>query len=167
MKGQCMVGRKNWPASATALVGLFFAATLTMAATKAPIRWHSDPAKAHQLARTHRRPMLLFITTNGCHYCSTMKTRTFADPQVAADITSQFVAATVNGPDYATLTHQLGVKGYPTTVIISPDYRVLDSITGYVDARRFRQRLSASVDRHLVAMRRSSSAQWKVAARRR
>jgi thioredoxin-related protein len=111
-------------------------------AAQAEVQWHADPAKAHQLARDHQRPLLLLLTTDGCYYCTKMKQSTYRDRLVAADIANHFVAAQVNAKKHRTLARKLGVKAYPTTVIISPDYKVMDVIPGYVDAKTLRVRMA-------------------------
>ena len=118
---------------------------------QAEIPWHADPAKAHQLARQQERPLLLLLTTSGCHYCSKMKQSTYRDRLVAADITDHFVAARIDAKKHPTLTKKLGVKVYPTTVIISPDYKVVDVIRGYVDAKKLRTRMAVAARRVQVA----------------
>lgn len=112
------------------------------AAEEATILWYSDPAEAHQLARQRHVPMLLLVTMDGCFYCAKMKRSTYRDQVVAADIRRHFVAARIDAKKHVKLAQELGVKVYPTTVIISPDYKVMDVIRGYVDARHLRQRMA-------------------------
>jgi protein disulfide-isomerase len=136
---------------------LMAAATLLVRGTaggsvaESEIQWHADPAQAHALARRDGRPLLLLLTTDQCYYCSKMKLSTYRDRQVAADITDHFVAAQIDAKKHPLLTKKLGVKVYPTTVIISPDYRVIDLIAGCVDAGKLRVRMAAATTRNRVA----------------
>jgi len=125
-------------------------ATSGPSAEKSAIQWKSDPAEAHRLARQWNRPMLLLITMDGCFYCTKMKQSTYRDAVLASDITNHFVAARVDSKQYATLARELGVQVYPTTVIISPDYKVVDVIRGYVNAKKLRRRLAVVTRRDRV-----------------
>ena len=129
--------------------GLAMAAMLAVSASgpsaeNAAIQWHSDPAKAHQLARQQNRPLLLLVTMDGCFYCTKMKQSTYQDAVVASEVADRFVAARIDAKGHRALVEKLGVEVYPTTVIVSPDYRVLDVIRGYVDSSRLRQRMTAA-----------------------
>lgn len=97
--------------------------------------------------RREARPMLLFVTREGCLYCVRMKQQTYADAGVASEITRSFVATTVDGLQQQSLVRQLGVRVYPTTVIISPQNEVLDVIDGFVDSNVLRSRLAAVTSR--------------------
>ena len=118
---------------------------------QAEIPWHADPVQAHQLARQQERPLLLLLTTSGCHYCTKMKQSTYRDRRVATDITDHFVAARIDAKKHPVLTKKLGVTAFPTTVIISPDYKVVDVIRGYVDARKLRTRMAVAARRVRIA----------------
>jgi uncharacterized protein YyaL (SSP411 family) len=130
---------------------LLASTAVARAASPAEIRWYGDPAEAHQLARQHERPLLLLLTTEGCFYCSKMKESTYRDQQVATDISKHFVAAQVDAKQHPVLAKKLGVKVYPTTVIISPDFKVMDVIRGYVDAKKLRLRMASAAGRVRVA----------------
>lgn len=134
-----------------AMATLLACATVARPAAQGEIQWHADPVKAHQLARRHERPMLLLLTTDGCFYCSKMKQSTYRDRYVATDIAKHFVAAQINAKKHPTLAKKLGVKAYPTTVIISPDYKVMDVIRGYVDAKKLRSRMAVATSRARIA----------------
>jgi thioredoxin-like negative regulator of GroEL len=71
-----------------------------------------------------------------------MKTQTYEDAAVVGRIRQSYVAASINGPRQPDLARKLGVQVYPTTVILSPDARVLDSIRGYVPPAELQERLT-------------------------
>ena len=43
--------------------------------------------------------------------------------------------------DYRELVQKLGVRGYPSTLLVSPQGEVLDFMEGYVEARAFADRV--------------------------
>jgi thioredoxin-related protein len=134
-----------------AVTAVMLVAASAMAAGQDGIQWHSDPAKAHQLARRQNRPLLLLVTMESCHYCTKIKQSTYMDGNVAATVADGFVASRIDAKNHKALVEQLKIEVYPTTVIISPDYQVLDVIRGYVDPVRLRQRMAAAAHRDRIA----------------
>ena len=111
------------------------------AAESMTLAWHSDADAAWKATQISNRPMLLFITMSNCTYCEKMKYETYRDDTVISDIQNSFIPATVEGPRHPKLVEKLGVQSYPTTVIIGPDGRVWESITGYLTPKELRRRL--------------------------
>jgi thioredoxin-related protein len=109
----------------------------------AKLPWLHDVNAAWQETQTSRRPMLLFITTQGCTYCRLMERDTFSDGEVIAQIGQAFVPITIDAADQAAFVKKLGIRLYPTTVIIGPNSKVLDSISGYMKPQQLRTRLLA------------------------
>lgn len=111
------------------------------AVERVALAWHSDTNTAWKATQASNRPMLLFITMSNCSYCEKMKYVTYSDDSVISDIQNTFIPATVEGPSHPKLVEKLGIQVYPTTVIIGPDGRVLESITGYLEPQQLRRRL--------------------------
>ena len=119
---------------------LMLAATASVHA--ADLAWESDVDAAWKVAREKQRPLLVFITTAGCRYCTLMQNTTFADPDVADLIDRGFVPAAVDAKDVAWLIKSQKVTSFPTTLVISADAQVLDRINGYVKAAELVPRLN-------------------------
>ncbi len=111
------------------------------------IVWQQDMPAAWKSMRDEGRPMLLFVTMDGCHHCRRMEAQTYRDERVVGRIRSSFVAAAINGPRQPEVARRLGVRVYPTTLIISPEFRVLESIRGYVPPEELTARLAAVSER--------------------
>ncbi len=111
------------------------------------IHWHTSAEQAWQEMRDHDRPLLLFVTTNGCRYCDKMKGDTYADDDVRTDVDGSFVALRINADNEATeqWLARFGIRLYPTTLLISPQSKLIDRIDGYVDAEKMRPRLARAV----------------------
>jgi thioredoxin-related protein len=111
--------------------------------------WHDDVDAAWNEARQHERPLLLFISTAGCRYCTMMQNGTFSDPAVAELITQGFVPAAVNADDVAWLVKSEKIASYPTTLVISREAKVIEHIRGYVKPAELKPRLArtAAVER--------------------
>jgi thioredoxin-related protein len=127
-----------------------FGALLMMATLLAPARgeegeqivWSHDVDAAWEETVRGGRPLLLFITRPRCKYCVQMKTATLADEQVADQVMNEFVPVTIDPQSDPALIKELNVKSFPTTLIISPDAKMLDHIKGYLPPAEFQKRLS-------------------------
>jgi thioredoxin-related protein len=82
-----------------------------------------------------------------------MERDTFSDQAVVEDIQTRFVPLNVAAESNETLLRKLQVRTFPTTVILSPQARMLDYIPGYVGPQELRMRL-ATATRSVAAARR-------------
>lgn len=110
----------------------------------AEVKWQSDVSAAWKQAREQDRPLLVFITTSNCRYCTMMQNVAFADPQVAEVIERGFVPVSVDAKDVAWLVRDQKVGSYPTTLIISPGAEIVDRIKGYLKPEELKPRLAKS-----------------------
>lgn len=116
--------------------------TCCFAADGTPIFWLADYNLARQQGIEQHRPVLLFVTTDGCVYCERMLDQVFKDEKVQADLNSNFVPAMLKLNASAELAQQLKITIYPTTVIISPDGKILDYVRGYLSTDQFQARMA-------------------------
>lgn len=112
--------------------------------------WAKTIDEAWELAQEHERPMLVFITRSGCKYCTQMKSVTYANRQVAREINNRFVPVMVSSQAASELVKQLEIRKFPTTLVISPDYRLSAHITGYVPPNQLQQRLTRAVTEYVA-----------------
>jgi thioredoxin-related protein len=123
---------------------VLFAALASTATAEAhrSIAWYTDYEDAVKATRAQNRPMLLFITMDGCHFCTLMKQKTYGDQAVVTDVGRKFVAARLNARKNIPLARRFGVTVFPTTLIIAPNSDVLDVIRGYITSQDLRVRLA-------------------------
>ena len=76
--------------------------------------------------------MLLFITSDHCYYCKKMVAETLSHPQLAPVFARLFETAAVNANRNPELADKLGVRAYPTTLVISPEGQLLSKLEGFV-----------------------------------
>ena len=107
------------------------------------IVWRTDLKAAAREAAASRRPMLLQVTADWCGYCHKMFDQTFTDEQVARHINGCFVPVTVDADKEAGLVQAIGVEGLPTTVIVSPEFKVIKKVTGFRAAAALSRELDA------------------------
>jgi thioredoxin-related protein len=124
------------------LLGLLLTTSAVGAQEPSTIDWHHDLSQAIKITRAEQRPMLLFITTDGCAYCHLMEQNTFSDAAVAADVAGSFIATSVNAAQQTEVAQKLGIRLFPTTVIITASDGVVDTIDGYVGSDELRARIA-------------------------
>jgi uncharacterized protein YyaL (SSP411 family) len=98
-------------------------------ASSSAIRWQAWSPHTLALARSLNRPIMIDIGAVWCHWCHVMDATTYADPQVAAALNSEFVPVKVDTderPDldeyYQNAAAQLtGAGGWPLTCFTTPD----------------------------------------------
>ena len=118
-------------------------------AARPSARWSHNVQAAWNAARRTNRPLLLFITLDGCQYCRKMKAETLGNYSVLDRIEASYVAATIEASEAPKLMRTLHVRSYPTTVIVGPEGQVWGSVRGYVGPGEFRRRLDSLAARRL------------------
>jgi thioredoxin-related protein len=100
----------------------------TWAADDAPaIQWQPQIMEAWKSAQADNRPLLIYVSLEGCHYCRKMEQDTLRDPLVTRQVGEAFVAARADAQRDAAIVRRWNVEVYPSTVIIG-------LIRGYVAA---------------------------------
>ena len=98
------------------------------------IQWNNDINESIAMSKQLNKPMLLKVSTDWCSYCKKMQRETFSDATVIAKVNENFVPVYIDGDKNKALVKQLGVRSFPTTVVVSPNQEVLASITGFRSA---------------------------------
>ncbi len=115
--------------------------------------WHDDVDVAWREARQNQRPLLVFITTAGCRYCTMMQNVSFADPAVADLMGGGFVLAAVDADQVDWLVKEENVRSFPTTLVISHKAKVVDRINGYLKPAELKPRLAKTAESQRIASR--------------
>src|SRR5271163_470965 len=111
-------------------------------ASSSAIRWQPWSPQTLALARSLNRPIMIDIGAVWCHWCHVMDETTYADPEVAAALNSEFVPVKVDTderPDlddyYQNAAAQLtGAGGWPLTCFTTPDGALIFA-AGYLPPR--------------------------------
>lgn len=101
----------------------------------------TDLQKAWKNAVARRKPMLVMFTSEHCMYCDKMLSATYDHPTIQRMLAGRTETVLAHAEDYRNLTKKLGIRGYPTSMLVSPDGDVLEFMEGYVDAKSFAQRV--------------------------
>lgn len=120
--------------------------------------------------RSDPKPVLIFIHTDWCMFCALQEHNTFGDPQVVKEINQHFYALRLNGEEKHDITflnktyryrptgassgyHELaellarqnGVVSFPTTIILSKNFQVLDIHSGLLKAEEIKLTINAII----------------------
>lgn len=107
---------------------LFFSLSLTLAA--APIQWYGDYAKAYAQAHETHKPLMLFLTREGCKSCAYMREQVFTDKKIRAYVNAHFIAAELPNGDRS-LPAPYRVKVAPVFTFIDTDEdEIVEQIIG-------------------------------------
>ncbi len=106
-----------------------------------PIFTHHTLQKAWQAAVSRRRPMLVLFSTDGCHFCTKMMAETYSQPEVQRMLHGHVEGVKVNAQKNPDVVARLGIRGYPTTLLVSPEGNVMDAIEGFASAKTFTSRI--------------------------
>jgi YHS domain-containing protein/thiol-disulfide isomerase/thioredoxin len=97
----------------------------------AEIPWSTNIEESLQRAAANGQPVLMEFTADWCVFCKKMEKNTFPNPQVTQKISSNFVAVRVDADQNKGLVKDLGIKGLPAILIVSPDLKVIKRISGF------------------------------------
>jgi len=136
--------------TATCLVAL----SATVHAQTGPIAWQSDLTEARRTAAHTDRMVIAYFWGPYCGYCKQMESETLANPGVAATINRHFVPVKINQQTAPEVARNMGVRGLPTTLVLSPEGEIIDRMRGRVPAAELAnrlQRISTSLASHRSA----------------
>ena len=89
------------------------------------IQWLPWGADAFARARSEAKPVLLSIAPNWCRFSDNMDRTSYADPSVAAVVTSSFVPVRVDADRRPDVSQRYALGGWPTTAFLTPDGAIL------------------------------------------
>lgn len=104
----------------------------TTVSASAEIPWQRSPEAVLQSARQTGKPILVFVTTDWCHYCKKMKRETWADPRVDATVSRDFETLVLDGDRDKQIVKKLDVQGYPATLLYSPNGEFISQQGGFM-----------------------------------
>jgi thiol-disulfide isomerase/thioredoxin len=131
-----------------AFVCVFICSVIAAAAPAeaAEISWRTDFRRAAAESRKQQKPLLVEVTASWCGYCHKMFKQTFSQATVADHVNSCFVPVAIDADADQKLVDTIGVQALPTTLVLSPDLRVLKKITGFQSAEQLQRQLEQICD---------------------
>ena len=108
---------------------------------------HKTVEDAWKVAIEKKKPLLVMFTSNNCTYCRKMIADTYSNQQVKELLRGRTESVMAHSDNYAALIKKLGIRGYPSSLLITPEGEVLDFMEGYVDPQAFAKRVGPLLDR--------------------
>lgn len=106
------------------------------------IDWRHVPQAAQQEARQSGRPLLIYVGADFCGYCRKLERTSWVDDGVARVVDAGYVPLRIDGQRDAALARQLGVRGFPAVVVLSPEGRFVGRVDGYREPAEMRSFLA-------------------------
>jgi thiol:disulfide interchange protein len=110
------------------------ASTRTREIARGSITWQRDLNRAFDVARAEGKLIVVDVYTDWCGWCKKMDKAVYADPSIVA-LSRQQVFLKLNAEDRGqgqAFARQMGVSGYPTTIILDGQAKVLQVAEGYI-----------------------------------
>jgi thiol-disulfide isomerase/thioredoxin len=118
------------------------------------IRWQTELTPAAEFALQNRRPMIITVTAPWCSYCKKLKSESFEDAGFVRSVNAaQYVSVKIDSDVNKDLVSRMGIRSLPTTLIVSPDLRIVERMEGF----RTAEQLSLSLRRHARTALKDSS----------
>lgn len=102
------------------------------------IAWQRDLRRASEVARAEGKVIVADVYTDWCGWCHKMDETIYSDPAIVA-LSREQVFVKVNAEDRGEgqrFAQQMGVRGYPTTIVLDGQGRVLNIARGYIASPR-------------------------------
>ena len=104
--------------------------------------------KGWQVAKRRQQPMLVMFTSNNCMYCEKMLAETYGHPAIERMLQASTQTVLAHADDYEGLVKKLGIRGYPSSVLVSPKGDVLDLVEGFLPPKEFAKRVGPLLKEH-------------------
>ena len=104
--------------------------------------------KGWKLAKRQQRPMLVMFTSNNCKYCKKMLAETYSHPAIERMLDANTQTVLAHADNYEGLVKKLGIRGYPSSVLVSPKGDVLDLVEGFMPPKEFAKRVGPLLKEH-------------------
>ncbi|HUU70464.1 MAG TPA: thioredoxin fold domain-containing protein [Planctomycetota bacterium] len=101
-----------------------------------PLPWHSTLDKALLVAKQKHSPIVVDFYIDGCSWCRKMDKQTFTDPGVRAKL-GEFVLLKLDGDKFPEVAEKYAVDGYPTTVVLDEDGKLLAQRPGFMPPKDY------------------------------
>ena len=101
-----------------------------------PLPWHSTLDEALTAAKEKHSPILVDFYTDWCGWCKKMDKETFTDAAVREKL-GGYVLLKLDADKFPEVAEKYGVDGYPTTVVLDEDGKMLAKRPGFMPPKDY------------------------------
>ncbi len=106
-----------------------------------PINWAQSSQMAMSWAQRLRLPIVAYISSAHCGYCRKMDQDSWGNPSIIQQVKSGFVPLKLHAERDQRLVTSLGVRSFPTTILFTPEGKVINRVSGYLPPNRLTELL--------------------------
>lgn len=129
-------------------IALGIAALSISSASGENIRWYSFD-KGMEIARKHKKPVVVDFYADWCHWCQVMAKTTFQNPAIIKKMNTDYVAIKIDTQKSESLTYRgvrysptgfaqaIGVEGLPTVLFLDKNGSIITRLGGYIRPATF------------------------------
>ena len=88
-----------------------------------------------------KQPMLVMFTSDNCKFCKKMLAETYGHPAIEQMLSAHTQTVLAHKNNYEALVKKLNIRGYPSSVLISPKGDVLEFVEGFLPPKKFAERV--------------------------
>ncbi len=107
--------------------------------------WHKELQKAHVVAKSENKPMLIVFGASWCKFCKKLEDETLNKPAMQAYIQQNFVPVHLDLDEEKAIGKILEVKSLPCTVVLSPNADLLGKVVGYKTEPQLKEQLDKAL----------------------
>ena len=122
------------------LVAVFLLPSVGM--SQQTVNWEPTLESAQRLAAQSDRLVLIQFWAQWCGVCKRMESEVFTNQQAISILGEKYVPVKVNADHFPATARQYGITALPTTVITTPDGRLVDLIRGKLETAQYIDRIS-------------------------
>lgn len=100
------------------------------------VQWNKNLRQAAEQAGRQKKPLMIMVSAPWCGYCQKMMKTTFLDEPLIDHLNQCFIPVYLDADENEEWVQKLEVEGLPTTLIVSPEMKVVKRLTGYQSAEQ-------------------------------
>ncbi len=124
---------------------------VTQSAQADDVAWQARFFDAMKTAKETKQPVLVFATMQGCQHCEKMYHESYTDEKIAGTLNRDFIPVWLDAERSEDLLERMGVEVYPTTLIYSPQGKLLGKIEGYEEKPVLRSVIQGALRHRFVS----------------